>query len=371
MSRFTRHAVFMSLWLSGCFASDPLPATQASPREATLPAAKTADPPAPATAPESAADAPPAEAEHEPITDPPGAELARSFAARLQAGSKAAPSIPSPRDPGDNNLGSLVRPAGELASELPPFAVSYDKTSLAFIRREQGQSSIWLAAADGSHARPVLDIASAQLQLPSEGGSIDAPAGAIFDLAFSPDGTRIFFQTDGWATSFALYAFEFATGKARFVVDANGYFVISACKRQPKLDGLVVAYRHSYGTLLASAFDAYFLVDLQGRDLGAIGEQPENVERFLSKACSHGPGTPIPAPPKIDGRLKRLPSCGAPDHVLRYAPVHFLDGTELPVFYIVERSRAHMAKLTLDDVQSPPIPLDALAGGLESFCNQM
>jgi hypothetical protein len=301
-----------------------------------------------------------------PTTDPPGAELARRFAQTRGAPAPAA--IPPARQPGDNNPGNLVRPSSDVAAEVPRFVFSPDGKRLAFVRLERGLGSIWLAAADGSDARQVLDLGSAHLLLPEEGGWVEAEPQAFFDLRFSPDGSQLFFQTDGWGTSFALYGLDLATGKASFVVDTNGYTVIESCAKQPQREGQIVAYRHSYEVLLATAYDAYFLVDPHGRELGIIGPEPGNVERFLTNSCSLAGAAPVPAAPKIRAKLRTLPTCGGPDQVLRYAPIHFLDGTELALFYVVKRARAHAPRLTLDDIVSPPIPSSELADHFAEIC---
>jgi len=59
----------------------------------------------------------------------------------------------------------------------------------------------------------------------------------------------------------------------------------------------------------------------------------------------------------VPERLKKFPPCQV--GVLRYAPVRFLDGTELPVFYVVGPQHK-TGRLTLEVLRAPPISLEDL-----------
>jgi hypothetical protein len=300
-------------------------------------------------------------------TDPPGEELARTLAERIRTNAgPGVDGIPAPNAPENNNPFGFVRSANEMAAGPTPIAVTHDARRFAFARRDSGVSSIWMANADGSSARKLFDLATDRAKLPEDRGVDVIGTSALLDLQFSRDDRYVYFQTDGWQTSLALYRVDVRTGKTSFVVDATGYSVIGQCEKDRALEGSLVAYRRSYTTLLGEAFEAYFLLDAQGRQRGVVGQDPEKVTNFLTTRCSGHAPNPLPTSPRIDPKLKSFPECGT--GVLRYAPVRFLDGTELPIFYVVKKPRAHAQSLSLDDADSPPLRLDEVLEGFEANC---
>jgi len=87
---------------------------------------------------------------------------------------------------------------------------------------------------------------------------------------FSSDGRLLYFLTPGWATSGALHAYDFRTLKERFVVDANGFAVLSRCKGEHK-DRLAVM-RHKY-FVFGGSYDWYWLYDPRTKkEIGPLGE---------------------------------------------------------------------------------------------------
>jgi hypothetical protein len=293
------------------------------------------------------------------VVDPPAAELARLLAAELKQSSRAdllgrAQGLPAPRDPNDNNPGNLVLPGIELAARELPFAMAHDRKHFAFVRREGEAGTLWLAAVDGNHLQQLFDPERDKAKLHDGRGLL--PSAVLFDVQFSADDRAIYFQSEQWATSAALYRLELGRRQPSFVIDANGYRVLSDCTKRPALNGSLIAYRHTYDTLLASACDVYALVSAQGRSQGLIGPEPTNVVRFLQGACTDTKPE-LPPAPLVPERLKKFPPCQV--GVLRYAPVRFLDGTELPVFYVVGPQHK-TGRLTLEMLRAPPISLEDL-----------
>jgi hypothetical protein len=293
------------------------------------------------------------------VVDPPAPELALELAKQLRESSESdllgrAKGLPPPRDPNDNNPGSLVLPGIELAARALPFAVAHDRQHFAFVRRSGETGTLWFAALDGSHLRKLFDPEHDQAKRQDGRGLLSSFA--LFELEFSADDRALYFQSEEWATSAALYRLELGQREPRFVIDANGYRVLSGCSKQPALNGSLITYRHTYDTLLVSAYDVYALVSARGKPRGLIGPEPANVARFLQKACTDTKPD-MPPPPVIPERLKAFPRCQS--GVLRYAPVHFLDGTELPVFYAVG-SDHKTGPITLDLLVAPPLSLEDL-----------
>ena len=101
--------------------------------------------------------------------------------------------------------------------------------------------------------------------------------------------------------------------------------------------------------------------------MGTLGPQQGNVERYLHNNCTLSP--PIAVPPVvIPPNLKAMPKCA--DGFLRYAPVHFIDGSELSIFYVVKPGHLHDRRLTLDNITSPAINLDSLIESFDEVCAQ-
>lgn len=87
---------------------------------------------------------------------------------------------------------------------------------VAFVRATPGRlvstslgdeqvTELWVANADGSHARRLLTGAS--------GDSVERTIAAMSSPQFSPDGRRIYFLSRAWVTSDAVHAVDVATGR--------------------------------------------------------------------------------------------------------------------------------------------------------------
>jgi hypothetical protein len=274
-----------------------------------------------------------------------GAEVALMLADQLSPDSLAAATptgdgLPRPRSASDNNPFALVRSSGDLAHDGTPVVVSHDGKAMAFIPTVVGQHRVlWVANIDGSDARQVVDLANSLATTP-EGTTEPIASEALFSPSFSADGRLLYFQTDGWATSLALYSVNLRTGAITFVTDANGYEVISEC-RDASLVGSLVAYRHSYSEMPLSAVDWYFLLDKNGERRGVIGPTEDNVQRFLINRC----GAPT-TQGSVPAYLKKQPGCN--DFVLVYRPKRLLDGTTLPVFFSIAKEDAARPFESLD-----------------------
>lgn len=87
---------------------------------------------------------------------------------------------------------------------------------------------------------------------------------------FSSDGGLLYFLTPGWATSSALHVYDFKTQTERFVVAANGLFVLSGCKGEHK-DRVAIA-RHKY-FVFGGSYDWYWLYDPKAKtEIGPLGD---------------------------------------------------------------------------------------------------
>lgn len=244
----------------------------------------------------------------------------------------AAPALPEPPAASDNNLFGLVRPAGELAGE-PEGVTSPDGKLVAWARgSEREPPSLWVSEPDGKNARQVLAVDRAQVGFPPPSRWRATPprplaeSTGLSSLAFSPDAKRVYFLTDGWGTSLALYAAELDTGRARLVHDANGYTVIHRCKEARHVGRIIILEHRYFDPIPGSAVDWYFLIDAETRRHGIVGPEPANVARFLAKRCGIGSAPPDPPKPKLPRALAQGQRV-CRGSLYSTKTIRFLDGT--------------------------------------------
>lgn len=87
---------------------------------------------------------------------------------------------------------------------------------------------------------------------------------------FSPDKTKVYFESSAWATSGAVHIVDLKTGKEKFVCDANGYQVVDS----GKYSGDIIVNKHKYYKGPdGGSYDHYFVVDENGKELLDLGEE--------------------------------------------------------------------------------------------------
>ncbi len=94
-------------------------------------------------------------------------------------------------------------------------------------------------------------------------------------LWFSPDSERLYFISDAWVTSGALHVVDVRSGQERFVVGANSVEVVMSGKYVGDL--IVSQHRYFLGN---GSFNWYWLMDPEGREIGPIGENDDQVKAF-------------------------------------------------------------------------------------------
>ena len=91
--------------------------------------------------------------------------------------------------------------------------------------------------------------------------------GMLSSPAFSPDGGTVYFMAAGWVTSGAVHALDLETRTSRFVAPGNELRVVPA----GQYAGHLVVQQHRY-FLGGGAYDWYWLLTPEGKEVGAIGE---------------------------------------------------------------------------------------------------
>jgi hypothetical protein len=209
-----------------------------------------------------------------------------------------------------------------------------DHQMIAFVRTPApGEGlSIWQMTRTGEHAGPVLNLAKTSITVPPD---TPAPNGklveAFISLSFSADRKRLYFQTDGYGTSLALYELSLDTRKVHLFKDANSYMVVTTCSDPKYVDHLILAqHRYFKGP---GSYDWFWLFDSKGEEIGPIGPGGENVDRFLYKRCGVGPKVADAPPPDVPEVLKKMPRrCG--DYQFSRTRRSMLDGSSLDLYLI-------------------------------------
>jgi hypothetical protein len=118
---------------------------------------------------------------------------------------------------------------------------------------------VWIVDADGAHPRRLVT------------GQYDEEVKAflcdLHGLHFSPDGSKLYFQSAPVAVESAVHVFDLATDRHRFVTMGSLLRVIP--KGQYKGNLLVQQHRYFLG---GGSYDWVWLISPQGEELGAVSQ---------------------------------------------------------------------------------------------------
>jgi len=233
--------------------------------------------------------------------------------------SAAVTAAPAPRDAG---------PVMEPWSREKELARRHPSPDGARVAYQDGKGGLWVAGADGSNAKRVLDAHTARVENPPFSRPL-ADCELFSIIAWAPDDRRIYVVAPAWGNSPALYSLDLGTGAVRFLHAALALGVVHRCS-DPRQVGRLLVFEHTgYGDLHPIG-DEWILLDARGKVEGEIGLDDASVDRFLARSCGIGVA---PADPSLEvpARLEAGPfQCGK--YRMRYEPRRFLDGTEYPLF---------------------------------------
>ncbi len=122
--------------------------------------------------------------------------------------------------------------------------------------------AIRMIKVDGSGDRPIV-----------AGHAADQPEAQLCGFQakqFSSSGSRLYFLSTAWATSGALHAYDFGTGKEHYLLPANDLVVLAFCTDDNR-DALAVE-QHRY-FVFGGSYDWYWLYDPTGtKEIGPVGD---------------------------------------------------------------------------------------------------
>jgi dipeptidyl aminopeptidase/acylaminoacyl peptidase len=91
----------------------------------------------------------------------------------------------------------------------------------------------------------------------------------------SPDGRRIYFISDAWATSGAIHVYDVKTKKEKFICPGNTLQVV----KTGKYKGDIIVNQHRYyGAPNYGSYDHFYLVTPSGNVVKDLGEEVKNIE---------------------------------------------------------------------------------------------
>lgn len=162
-------------------------------------------------------------------------------------------------------------------------ALSHSGERVAFIRNSKDEtinnnpsflpidnnSELWVIESDASNEKRV-----------KEAKDISSPVGKatyIFSPVFSINDNNIFFLTDAWAVSSAVFSFDLASGKMRYITDGNTVDVIE----NGQYKGNLLLNQHQYYKSSSGSYDYYNIVDESGKMIKTLGSELEKAKQEL------------------------------------------------------------------------------------------
>lgn len=131
-------------------------------------------------------------------------------------------------------------------------------------------TELWIVGIDGR--KPSLLIRGRESQ------DMKQVIAGIGGAQFSPDGKRLYFVCSAWATSGAVHVIDLATRKERFFTDGSSLEIVPNGDYKDCL--LVQKHKYFVG---GGSYDWYWLIKLDGKEVGPVGENTENFRSTYVK----------------------------------------------------------------------------------------
>ena len=205
-----------------------------------------------------------------------------------------------------------AEPAKQITSlgDVQEAVLSPDHKTIAFIRDtpevivftgdgDCPAGEIWVVRVDGTGSRRLLRGRKAT--------KMDQVLGGLRELQFSPDGKKIYFTSQAWATSGAVHVVEIESGAERFVCGGNLMQVIP----RGRYAGHLILSQHRY-FLGHGSYDWAWLFTPGGREVAPIAGDEASFEEQLKSFREEyiPPAGNSPSPKKGRARSQGLrPIC--------------------------------------------------------------
>lgn len=149
--------------------------------------------------------------------------------------------------------------------------ISPDGSLIAFTRLHSGEQEDSGDAGSGPlrdvYVMRLSDRAVKKIVSAAHSEKPEGELSGINSLAFSPDGSKLYFNTSAWATSEAIHAVSVRGGHESYVTNGNGVAVV----KRGKYAGNLVTRQHRYMDGRGS-WNPYVLITPEGKQIRALGE---------------------------------------------------------------------------------------------------
>ena len=189
--------------------------------------------------------------------------------------------------------GATVRLTSHGKDRAP--VLSPDGQAVAFIRKASKQAmlvvgseedypggqvladQIWVLDLGTKHARILVDAVPSALAADVTGNEKVHVHIDDTSVCFSPDGECLYFIASAWATSGALYKTDTRSGTTSLMFAANTVEVVMAGTYRNHL----IIQQHRY-FLAGGSYDWFWLFSPEGKEIGPVGKNREQVTAFLA-----------------------------------------------------------------------------------------
>ncbi|MBU3130177.1 Ig-like domain-containing protein [Clostridium tagluense] len=143
-----------------------------------------------------------------------------------------------------------------------------DKPLISTGAGDAPNNELWVKYSDGKEELLVASMDAEDVK--------DIIAG-IFNPQLTQDKKKIYFMTEAWATSAAIHVVEIKSKNQQFVCSGNYLKIIEKGQYSGKL---IVNQHRYYGAPNYGAYDNYYIVDENGKQIEDLGDDPAVLDEY-------------------------------------------------------------------------------------------
>jgi len=167
---------------------------------------------------------------------------------------------------GGRDSGPVLAPDGKWVA----FVRKVDGKKIATGSDEVDPTELWQVRTDGKEATSLVKCRASEKP--------ESVIAAFENLQFSTSGKLLYFVTSAWATSGAVHVVDTTNRKERYLFPGNGLKAVASGEYKDCL--LVQQHRYFIG---GGSYDWFWLLRLDGKEVGPVGEDIENFEATYGK----------------------------------------------------------------------------------------
>jgi len=133
------------------------------------------------------------------------------------------------------------------------------------------QDELWRVKKDGTQAKLLFR----NNRFAIDGPDPDYVSASIYNIQFSPDGDKVYFETPNWVTSAGLHVMNPDGSRERMLGPGNQTkIILSASERDPKYGscrGFIISSHHRYWWF-GGSYDWWYLFTPDFKEIGPLGD---------------------------------------------------------------------------------------------------